>query len=146
MVQVARLCVGLAYCNHITPVLCTLRWLLIHECVCFKLVYKACTNHLPSYQSSMVPPCSSVKGCSSLSSVSAVVPGSHLVFSFTVAGSSVWNSLPPHVRNSLIETIFRTESQNYPLQLYIWILILPCFSMQSELCKGGHYQIKVVLY
>src|SRR6218665_3636294 len=47
------------------------------------LLYKACTNHLPSYLSSMVTPFSSVEGCSSLRSASGikyVVHGTRLVF------------------------------------------------------------------
>jgi hypothetical protein len=70
----------------------------------------------------MVTPCNSVKGRSSLRSASAgkyVVPGTRLVFgrrSFTVAGPSIWNSLPPHVRNSLSETVFRSKLKTYLFQ------------------------------
>src|SRR6218665_2716789 len=83
---------------------CSLHWLPIREHIRYKLallMYKACTNHLPSYLSSMVTPCSSVKSHSSLRSAydgKYVVPGTCLVFSrrsFTVTGPSIWNSLLP---------------------------------------------------
>jgi len=63
----------------------------------------------------MVTPCRSIKDRSSLCSASDlkyVVHGMRLAFgrrSFTVAGTSIWNILPPHVRNSLTETIFRSQ-------------------------------------
>jgi len=82
-------------------------------------VYKACTNHLHSYLSSIVTPCSSVKGRSSLRSASDgkyVVPGTRLVFgrrSFTVTRPCIWNSLPPHVCNSITETIFRSKLKTH---------------------------------
>ena len=123
--QAARLCLGLLYRDHITPALCSLHWLPICERIRFKLallMYKALTNHLPSYLSSMVTPCNSVKGRSSLRSASAgkyVVPGTRLIFgrrSFTFAGPSIWNSLPPHVRNSLSESVFRSKLKTYLFQ------------------------------
>jgi len=123
--QAARLCLGLSYRDHITPALRSLHWLPVCERIRFKLallMYRACTDHLPSYLSSMVTPCNSVKGRSSLRSASDgkyVVPGTRLVFgrrSFTVAGPSIWNSLPPHVRNSLSETVFRSKLKTYLFQ------------------------------
>src|SRR6218665_849318 len=114
--QAARICLGLSYCGHITPALLALHWLPICERIRFKLallLYKVCTNHLPSYLSSMVTPCSSVKGHSSLRSTfdgMYVVLGTRLVFgrrSFTVAGPSIFNSLPLHVHDPPTETTFR---------------------------------------
>src|SRR6218665_2429460 len=75
--------------------------------------------HLPSCLSSMVTPCSSVKGRSSFHSASdgkRVVPDTRLVFdrrSLTVVGPSIWNSLPPLVCKSLTETIFRSKLKNH---------------------------------
>src|SRR5688572_4270597 len=125
MGEAARLCLGLSYRDHTTPALRSLHWLPVRERIRFKLtllMYRACTDHLPSYLSSMITPCNSVKGRSSLRSASAgkyVVAGTRLVFgrrSFTVAGPSIWNSLPPHVRNSLSETIFRFKHKTYLFQ------------------------------
>ena len=76
----------------------------------------------------MVTPYSSIKGRSSASAENYVVPGIRLFFcqqSFTVAGPSIWNSLPPHVRNSLTETIFHSKLKT--LQLYLWILMITWF-------------------
>jgi len=79
---------------------CALPCLPIHERIRFKLalfMYKARTNHLPPYLSSMVTLCSSVKGRPSHRSASDrkyVIPSTRLVFgqrSFTVASPSIWN-------------------------------------------------------
>src|SRR6218665_1939122 len=88
--QAARLCLGLSYRDQVTPDLYVLRWLPVRTPIRFKialLLYKAstctCTSHLPSYLSSMVTSCSSVKGRASLRSASDgkyVVLGTHLVF------------------------------------------------------------------
>src|SRR5688572_32777961 len=72
--QAARLCLGLSYRDHITPALRSLHWLPVCERIRFKLallMYRARTDHLPSYLTSMVTLCSSVKGRSSLRSASA---------------------------------------------------------------------------
>src|SRR6218665_1524963 len=90
---------------------------------------KASTNHLPSYLSSMVSWSHPVKGHSSIRSASDgkyVVPGARLIFgqrSFTVAGPTVCNSLPPHVRNSLTETIFHAKLKTH-LFSSTWILMI----------------------
>ena len=123
--QVARLCLGLSYRGHITPTLRSLHWLPVCERIRFKLerlMYRARADHLPSYISSLATHCNFVKGRSSLRSASAgkyVVPRTRLVFgrrSFTVAGPSIWNSLPPHVHNSLSETVFRSKLKTYLFQ------------------------------
>ena len=111
--QAARLCIGLSYRDHkITLAPCVLHWLPISEHIRFRLallMYKACTSRLSSYLSSMVTPCSFVKGRSSLRSASDgkyVVPGTNLVFgqwSFTIASPS----------NFLTETIFRSEVKTH---------------------------------
>src|SRR6218665_633771 len=120
--QAARLCLGLSYRDHATSALRALHWFPIRERIRFKLallMYKACTDHLPSYLSSMVTPCSSFEGRSCLRSASNgkyVVLGTRLVFgrlSFTVAGPSIWNSIPSHFRNSLNETIFRCKLKTH---------------------------------
>jgi len=96
------------------------------------LMYKACTNHLTSYWSSMVITCSSVIGRSSLRSASGgkyVVPRKRLVFglrSFTVVGkfTSIWNSLP---RMSAIPPLRLSFALNWRLTssaLYLWILLI----------------------
>src|SRR5678816_3771290 len=72
--QAARLCLVLSYRDHITPALRSLHWLPVCERVRFKqalLVYRARAGHLPSYLASMVTPCNSVKGRSSLRSAYA---------------------------------------------------------------------------
>jgi len=123
--QAARLCLGLSYRDHITPALRSLHWLPVRERIRFKLallMYRARANLLPSYLSSMVTPCNSVKGRSSLRSASAgkyVVPRTCLVFgrrSFTFAGPTIWNALPPLVRNPLSESVFRSKLKTYLFQ------------------------------
>ena|SRR6218665_672038 len=111
-------------------------------------MYKACTNHLPSYLSSMVTACSSVKGRSSLRPASAgrcVVPGWRLVYgrrSFTIPGPSIWNSLPPHVCQFSHRDIFRSKLNSVALP----INSNDCQASvcTSELCKKG--TIKLQLY
>src|SRR5688572_1634079 len=49
--QAARLCLGLSYRDHIIPALRSLNWLPVCERIRFKLallMYRACTDHLPS--------------------------------------------------------------------------------------------------
>src|SRR6218665_3352542 len=113
-------------------------------------MYKACTHHLPSYLFSMVTPCSSVKGRSSLRSASdgkCVVPDTCLVLgrrSFpTVAGPSIWNSLPPHVRNSLTDAIFRSKLKITSSALPMHCSDFPASVCTSECCKEGYIKLQL---
>ena len=91
-----------------------------------------------------------VKRRSSLRSASDgkyVVPGTHLVFghwSFTVAGPSIWNSLPPMSPIPSLRLAFalnwRVASSALPMDSNDF----PASLCTSELCKEG--QIKLQLY
>ena len=111
--------------DHITPAVCSLHWLPVCERIRIKLailMHRERANQLSSYLSSMITSCNSVKGRSYLRSTSVgkyVVPIIRLVFnwrSFIVAGSSIWNSLPPRVRNYLNETVFLSKLKTYLFQ------------------------------
>src|SRR6218665_988287 len=82
--QSARLCLGPSYCDPVTPAIRSLHWLAV--CVYLlqtgtPCVQTSCADRFPSYLSSMVKPCNSVKDCICLPSTSAgiyVTPGSYL--------------------------------------------------------------------
>ena len=91
-------------------------------------IIRAPVDHIPTYLSSIVAPWNSATSLSSRRSVSAgknVAPGRLNVSSlarssFTVAGPSIWNAVPPHVRNSLseTETVFCPKLKTYLLMAF----------------------------
>jgi len=105
--QCAReLCSRLWYwCGHdnITPVLRKPHWLPVHKGVVFKtvvLVWKCLNSTAPGYLSELCIPVASASGHWHLGSASTSllqVPRAQITIgwqSFTVAGPSLWNSLP----------------------------------------------------
>src|SRR6218665_2939794 len=110
----------------------------IREHICFKLehlLYKAYTNHFPSYISSMV---TSVNGHSLLSPISMcwkdVVPGTCLVFgqrSFTVPSPSIWNSLQ-------FMSAISSPRLSFALNSKLTSSALPIHSFIQTISIGGH--------
>ena len=151
--QAARLSLGLSYCDHVTPVLCALHRLPIRERIRFKLallMYKACINHLPSYLSYMVTPCSSVNGRSSFRSAS---DGSMLILArvLSLAGGHLLSPVPLFgISYHLMSTIL-SQRLSFTLSSKLTSSALPMDSSDfsasvctSELCKEGY--IKLQLY
>jgi len=101
----ARLVTHTGRCEHITPVLRELYWLLVRRRVKFKiatLVFKALNGLAPPY---LVDNCNLVnddtRQLRSVASLTCTVPRTRTWLgdrSFAVAGPRVWNSLPTVLR------------------------------------------------
>ena len=103
----ARLVSGTCCHDHITPVLTKLHWLPVHKRVMFKtvmLVWKCLDGTAPGYLSELCIPVASASGRQHLRSASTgllQVPRARTMiglWSFAVAGPSLWNSLPAALR------------------------------------------------
>jgi hypothetical protein len=102
----ARLVTGLGRREHITPVLRQLHWLPVRQRVRFKLatlVHRALAGTAPAYLSDECHLSSSAAGrcLRSADTRSCVLRRPHNTFGercFAAAGPSVWNSLPPQLR------------------------------------------------
>lgn len=104
----ARLVMGLGRRDHITPILRQLHWLPVRRRVQFKmatLVYRSLTGTAPAYLADDCELTSNIRPRSLRSSDcrTCVVRRSHNHFGdrcFATAGPTVWNSLPPLLRQS----------------------------------------------
>jgi hypothetical protein len=118
----AGLLIGLGRREHITPVLRQLHWLPVRQRVRFKLatlVHRALAGTAPAYLPDECHLSSSAAGrrLRSADTRSCVLRRPHNTFGercFAAAGPSVWNSLPPQLRqpDSVHETCMRQRT-NY---------------------------------
>ncbi len=113
----ARLVTGLGRREHITPVLRQLHWLPVRRRVQFKLatlVHRSLSGTAPAYLSDECQLTSSVgvRSLRSANSRTCIPRRSHNNFGdrcFATAGCSLWNSLPPQLRQPDITfTSFKT--------------------------------------
>jgi hypothetical protein len=103
----ARMVTGTRKYDHITPVLCSLHWLPIHQRVVYKvamLVYKCLHGVAPSYLAECCRPVSTIPGRCHLRTADAGVlftPCTKTAIGqrrFAVSGPSIWNNLPSKLR------------------------------------------------
>jgi len=118
----ARLVLGLRPSDHVTPGLKKLHWLPIQQRIKFKIcvmMHSVSVNHCPTYISQLVQPVSSSSrrhGLRSSSSAKFVVQRTRTKFAeraFSVAGPSVWNSLPADLRLEPDTAVFKRKLKNY---------------------------------
>ena len=104
----ARLVIGTQCCDHTKPVLRLLHWLLVRQCIDFKvatLVHRSLSRNSASYLADVCPLVADVRErrvCST-ESRTCVVTRTHSTFGdrvFAAAGPRLWNSLPPHFRDA----------------------------------------------
>ena len=93
--------------DHITPVLFSLHWLPVSQRIEFKLlllVYRAVHDLCPVYLSSLVTPYISIRTLRSTDQDILTIPRYGLERygrrAFSVAGPTLWNALPPAVRQA----------------------------------------------
>ena len=116
----ARLVTGTHRREHITPVLFALHWLPIRQRIQFKLlllVYR-CTYQLdPAYLTDLVVPYVPARSLRSAEQNLLVVKRYNLERygrrSFSVAGPSLWNTLPSAIRNSMSLPAFRSSLKTF---------------------------------
>ena len=105
--------------QHITPTLKKLHWFPVKQRIDYKiclLTYKTLTNQQPTYlYNSLSFPSHSVSTRSSDSLVLSIpyVRSSLGKRAFSVIGPRLWNSLPPHTRNSSSLPIFRSRLKTH---------------------------------
>ena len=119
----ARLVTKTRVRQHITPVLRDLHWLPVEDRITFKaglLVYKGLANLAPGYISAFCQRLSDVSlrpGLRSHTQGNLWVPRCRTVTygdkSFSVAGPTIWNSLPTSVRGSLSVDSFKANFKTY---------------------------------
>ncbi len=97
----ARLLTNTSKQQHITPVLKKLHWLPVIQRVKYKIIiqtYKCIYNEDPSYLSDRIIVCNTNRTTRYSSAPSLITPRYRCVTlgarSFSVAGPSLWNSLP----------------------------------------------------
>ena len=108
--------------NNVTPGLKKLHRLPIQYKIKFKIclmMHSVSVNHCPTYISQLVQPVSSSsrrQGVRSSSSAKCVVQRTRTKFAeraFSVAGPSVWNSLPADLRLEPETTVFKRKPKSY---------------------------------
>jgi len=113
----ARIVINLQLCDHVTPALLELHWLLITERIDFKLcllVHKALVGRAPTYTVDLIRPVANLPSRASLrTAVSGdlYVPRTCRRFedrAFAVAAPRVWNGLPTDIKlHRLTTTSFK---------------------------------------
>lgn len=92
--------------DHITPVLRSLHWLPVPQRITFKLaltIFKTRFSGQPSYLSSLLVPYLPTRSLRSSTMENLLVPRSRTKFgskAFRVAGPTIWNSLPLHLKTA----------------------------------------------
>ena len=117
----ARVTLGLSPRDHVRPALKELHWLPAY-CIQYKVALLMFIVHdyrCPVYLSESVQPVSSNpvrQRLRSASSLDYIVPRTKTKFgdrAFSVAGSSVWNSLPESVRSAETLSSFKRKLKTY---------------------------------
>ncbi len=106
--RLPRLLTGSRRRNDITPILCSLHWLLISYRIQFKIllfVYKALNNLAPPYLSELIVVHNPARSLRSQTKHLLLVPRARLKCrgdrAFAVAGPKLWNNLPLSIRQLL---------------------------------------------
>ena len=103
--------------DHISPILRTLHWLLVHLCITFKIllfVYKITHNCAPKYLQDLVSlrSSSSVRSLRSSFSMQLIHgPRTKTRYgdrAFSFIAPTLWNKLPPHIQNAPSIESFKT--------------------------------------
>ena len=121
-------CQGLQSRDHIKPALFELHWLPVHLRIEYKLcllMHSVSVQSCPSYISDIVlttAASSRRQGLrSSTDTLSYTVPPTVTKFgeqAFSVAGPSVWNSLPADIRHITDTTVFKRHLKTHFFNLY----------------------------
>ena len=119
---VARITTKTKKCQHISPVLSKLHWLLITKRIEFKIItmtYKALYGMAPSYICDLLQihqPNQNLQ-CASRGLLSLVVPAhqtqAYGARSFSVAAPTLWNSLPVDTKNEQSLFIFKKKLKTF---------------------------------
>jgi len=124
----ASVTLGLSPRDHVCPALKELHWLTVTYLVQYKVVllmFMAHDNRCPVYLSESVQPASSNpahRRRRSVSSLDFIVPWTRTTFgdrTFSVAGPTVWNSLPECVRSADTLASFKCNRKTYFFSLHI---------------------------
>ena len=101
--------------DQITPVLCSLHWLPVRQRIEFKLlllVFRAVHHLCPVYLSSLVIPYIPTRTQRSADQQLLTIPRYHLERygrrAFSVAGPTLWNALPPAIRQANSVAVFKS--------------------------------------
>jgi hypothetical protein len=120
----ARLILRKKRSDHVTPLLKQLHWLPVKQRIEYKLAtlaYKHFDNTLPLYLSSSLCSHNPSRSLRSCSQKLLVQPRINLktagARSFQYQVPRVWNSLPPHVRQSPTLSVFKTNLKTYLFNL-----------------------------
>ena len=111
----ARLITGTRRRDHITPVLFSLHWLPVRQRIESKLlllVFRAVHHLCPVYLSSIVIPYTPTRTLRSADQHLLTIPRYHLERygrrAFSVAGPTLWNTLPPAIRQANSVAVFKS--------------------------------------
>uniref|UniRef100_A0A3B3DXI4 Reverse transcriptase domain-containing protein n=1 Tax=Oryzias melastigma TaxID=30732 RepID=A0A3B3DXI4_ORYME len=103
----ARIITSTPFFSHITPILQQLHWLPVRSRIHFKVLlftFKAVHNLAPPYLSSLIHIITPSRRLRSSSSIHLTVPLHRLSTmggrAFSCSAPKLWNSLPPHIRNT----------------------------------------------
>lgn len=110
--------------DHITPVLIQLHWLPVHYRIDYKnllLTFKALHNLAPIYITDLLQEYTPSRTLRSSSVGLLTIPSSRLstmgARAFSCSAPRLWNSLPPHIRQSDSITTFKTQLKTYLFKL-----------------------------
>jgi len=153
----ARLVLGLQPRDHIKPALLELHWLPVHLRIEYKLcllMHSVSVQCCPSYISDMVQTTAASsrrQGLhSSMDTFSYAVPPTVTKFgerAFSVAGPSVWNSLPSDIRHITDTSDFKRHRKAHFFTcililscfifhaLNVYVLVIPGYIMNSVICQ-----------
>jgi len=110
--------------DHITPVLIQLHWLPVQYRIDFKnllLTYKTLHNLAPTYLYDLLQEYTPSRTLRSSSSGLLTIPTSRLstmgARAFSCSAPRLWNSLPPHIRQSDSITSFKSQLKTHLFRL-----------------------------
>jgi len=109
--------------SHITPVLQTLHWLPIVQRIKFKILlftFHCIHGSAPSYNTSLIQPYNPTRPLRSSQSGLLSIPSSKKSWgdrAFAHAGPSLWNELPPQIRNITSLESFKTSLKTHLFQV-----------------------------
>ena len=117
--------------THITPILQSLHWLQVRDCIVFKillLIFHCLKGSAPHYNISLVHKYTPVRPLRSSNSGSLVVPKSSKTWgerAFAHAGPNLWNKLPLVIKNSTSPDPFKSN-----LKTHLLMLPLACHTLR----------------
>ncbi|XP_059188467.1 uncharacterized protein LOC131971162 [Centropristis striata] len=120
----ARIITRTKSADHITPVLIQLHWLPVQYRIQYKnllLTYKALHNLAPTYLCDLLQEYTPSRSLRSSSAGLLITPTSRLstmgARSFSCSAPRLWNSLPPHIRQSDTITTFKSQLKTHLFKL-----------------------------